>query len=131
MAKLYPYIYCEDAKQQAQFYAEALGGEIVSVQTFAEMPDASEDIKNRVMHLVLKVADLQFFMADSVHEPIGRGNGLDLTIEFKTEEAARQAFEGLSKGGNVFMPFERMFWGTMFGRLVDPYGVRWQVATES
>nr|WP_309568669.1 hypothetical protein [Paenibacillus sp. sptzw28] len=28
------------------------------------------------------------------------------------------------------MPFERMFWGTMFGRLEDPFGVRWQIATE-
>jgi PhnB protein len=31
----------------------------------------------------------------------------------------------------VMMPFERMFWGTMFGRLKDPYGVRWQIATRS
>jgi PhnB protein len=131
MAKLYSYIYSEDARGQAEFYAKALGGEIESVRTFADAPQASDDIKDKVMHLVLKAAGLTFYMADNVMEPIRRGNGLDLTLEFASEEEARRAFEGLSQGGKVMMPFQRMFWGTMFGRAEDPYGVRWQVVTES
>ncbi|MDF2958465.1 MAG: glyoxalase [Paenibacillus sp.] len=131
MAKLYPYIHCEDARGQAEFYAKALSGEIISIQTFAEAPNVNAEIKDKVMHLVLKAAGLQFFMADSVMEPVWRGNGIDLTLEYHSEDEARQAFEGLSQGGKVLMPFQRMFWGAMFGRVEDPYGVRWQVAAEA
>jgi PhnB protein len=128
MAVIRPYIYSEDARKQAAFYAKALGGEIVSLQTFGDAPQAAESMKDRVMHLVLQAAGQIFYLADT--GPVDRGNGLDLTLEFVTEEEARVAFEGLSEGGKVMMPFERMFWGSMFGRLEDPFGVRWQIAVQ-
>lgn len=131
MATLTPYIYSSDARKQADFYVKALGGEMISLRTFADMPDADESIKNRVMHLELQALGLRIFMADSGKDTVDRGQGLDLTLEFKTEEEARRIFDGLSEGGIVKMPFERMFWGTMFGRLEDPFGVIWQIATES
>ncbi|MBP3964929.1 VOC family protein [Paenibacillus lignilyticus] len=130
MTKLRPYLYCEDAKGQASFYVEALGGEIISQQTYGEMmPGAAEGDNDKVMHLVLQAAGLLFYMADA--GPIQRGNGMDLTLEFETEEEAEDAFNNLSgNGGTVIMPFERMFWGSMFGRIEDKYGVRWQIATQ-
>ncbi|NBD25308.1 VOC family protein [Paenibacillus glycinis] len=127
MAKLTPYLYSGNARRQAEFYVKALGGEIVSVQTFGEMPGGNPADNARVMHLVLQAAGLTFFLADA--GPVERGNGLDLTLEFETAEAAERAFDNLAAGGEVLMPFERMFWGSMFGRLIDPYGVRWQIAT--
>lgn len=57
------------------------------------------------------------------------GNQIDITLEFETEAEAILTFEGLSEGGEIIMPFGKMFWGTMFGRVEDPYGVRWQIAT--
>jgi PhnB protein len=95
------------------------------------MPDADESIKDRVMHLELQALGLRFFMADSGTDTVDRGHGLDLTLAFKSEEEARRIFDALSEDGVVKMPFERMFWGTMFGRLEDPFGVIWQIATES
>jgi PhnB protein len=131
MAKLYPYLYSNDAKSQARFYAEAFGGEIVGIQTFADVPGMEDSIQDKVMHLVLQMAGITIFMADSVSEPVHRGNGLDLTMEFKTEDEARTVFQKLSDGGSVIIPFQRMFWGAMFGRVEDRYGVRWQIAVET
>ncbi|GGG73673.1 VOC family protein [Paenibacillus radicis (ex Gao et al. 2016)] len=128
MALLRAYLFGEDVRQQAAFYSEALRGEIVSVQTFGDIPGTEEKDRNWVMHLVLHAAGQVFYMADA--GPIERGNGLELTLEFETEQEGRQAFEALSAGGKVFMPFERMFWGTVFGRLEDKYGVRWQISTQ-
>lgn len=127
MAKLTPYIYSDNAREQAAFYAKALGGEIVSVQTFGDMPGGGAEERDRVMHLILQAAGLTFYMADV--GPVQRGGGLDLTLEYERIEDAERAFNGLAPGGEVLMPFARMFWGSMFGRLVDPYGVRWQVST--
>lgn len=130
MSKLSPYIFSQDARKQAAFYAAALNGEIVDVKTFADAPGASEQDKDRVMHLVLKIGEQTIFMADNGSTLVERGNGMDLTLEFSKEAEGRSAFDMLSEGGKVIMPFERMFWGTTFGRLEDPFGVRWQISAE-
>lgn len=129
MPKVMPYIYGDDARKQGEFYASAFKGEIVGVQTFGSMPNAPVEIKDRIMHMEVTSQELTIYLADSTMEPVQRGNGLDLTVEFPTEEEARAAFEALTNGGEVLMPFERMFWGAMFGRVRDPFGVRWQVVT--
>ncbi|WP_261130509.1 VOC family protein [Bacillus sp. Marseille-Q3570] len=130
MANLYPYIFSEDAKRQADFYAQALKGEVVSVQTFDQAPGSPPEIAEKVMHLTLQVAGHIFFMADAVREPVHKGSNLNLVLEYRSEDEAREAFDGLSEGGKVLMPFEKVFWGAMFGRLEDQYGVTWQIATE-
>ncbi|WP_229672337.1 VOC family protein [Pullulanibacillus camelliae] len=79
------------------------------------------------MHLVLNAVDQQFFMADADE---GQGSAIELALVFSDKEEAKQVFSRLSDGGKVLMPFEKMFWGTMFGRLEDPFGIRWQIATE-
>lgn len=108
-------------------------GEILLVKTFAELPQSAEfpqaeQIKDRVMHLRFKAVGQVFFMSDSVREPVQRGNGMDLTLEFQSEEEARKAFEGLAEGGKVLMPFAKQFWGSMSGMVEDPFGIRWQIA---
>lgn len=128
MSRLSPYIFCEDARKQADFYAKALGGEIVSVQTFENWPDASPEERSRVMHLVLKVGELQIFMADS--SPIRSGNQIDLALELQSEAEARTVFERLSRDGRVIFPLKLMPWGSMLGRVEDPFGVRWQIAVK-
>ncbi|AJY73405.1 VOC family protein [Paenibacillus beijingensis] len=127
-ALLRPYIFTEDAREQAAFYAAALQGEIVDVKTFGEMPGAAESMKDRVMHLQLQAAGQLFYLADA--ESVERGNGIDLTLEFGSDEETARAFEALSEGGSVKMPLARMFWGTLFGRVEDRFGVSWQLATQ-
>lgn len=60
MASLYPYIFSDNAKQQADFYVKAPDGEIVMVRTFAEMPRANEQIKDKVMHFRFKAVGQAF-----------------------------------------------------------------------
>ncbi|MBH0231228.1 VOC family protein [Halobacillus yeomjeoni] len=128
MAKLYPYLFCKDARAQADFYIKSLGGEIESVQTYDEMPDPDPALEGRVMHLVLQAGGIRIFMADAANQEIEPGTNIDLTLEFTSVEEAEKAFGGLSEGGDIFMPFEKMFWGDYFGRFQDRYGVRWQIS---
>lgn len=131
MAKIIPYLYSEDARKQAEFIVEALGGEIICVQTFSEMPNAAEDMKDKVMHLAFQAAGQTFYMCDSVQEPVTQGNQVNLLLEYSSEEDARQAFNNLANNGTIVMPLERMFWGAMFGYVIDKFGIRWQIATEA
>lgn len=132
MARLYPYIFADDCQKQADFYVKALRGEIIMKETYAAMPGgAPEHLKNKIMHLRLQAVGQIFFMADSFQEPVTRGVSIDLALEFAAEEEARQTFAALAEGGSVLLPFARQFWGTTMGMVQDPFGVRWQITTES
>ncbi|MFC5471106.1 hypothetical protein ACFPPD_20660 [Cohnella suwonensis] len=64
--KLIPYLMSEDARKQAGFYAQSLGGEIQSVMTFGQMPNTPEADKDKVMHLAVEVAGgLTIFMSEA------------------------------------------------------------------
>jgi PhnB protein len=131
MAKLTPYFYSKDARTQAQFYVQALGGEILDQMTYGQAPGMDESMKDKIIHMSFTAAGADFYIADSMHEPPGRSAGFDLCLEFNTDEEARQAFANLSEGGNVIMKLEKQFWGSLFGRLEDKFGIKWQVTTVS
>ncbi|NOU92431.1 VOC family protein [Paenibacillus sp. LMG 31456] len=130
MAKHTPYIFSEDARSQAEFYTNALGGEIQSIMTFGQLPDANETNKDRILHLSLMAAGVNILMCDSVFEPIQHGNAIHLCLEFSTEEEAYEAFGKLAEGGNVKHPLGEAFWGALFGQIEDKFGVLWMITTE-
>ncbi|UOQ43856.1 VOC family protein [Halobacillus salinarum] len=130
MAKLTPYLFSSQAREQADFYINALGGEILSIQTYDEMPDAAPDLKGKVMHLVFEAGGVQFYIADAAKGETNHSS-IELVLEYPTVNQARSAFDQLKENGRTLMPFEKMFWGSYFGRLEDPYGIRWQIASES
>ncbi|WP_336771214.1 VOC family protein [Paenibacillus sp. MMO-58] len=130
MAKLTPYFYSEDAKAQAGFYVQALGGEIIDQMTYGQAPGTDESMKDKIIHMVFQAAGVTFYIADTMHEPPGRSTSFDLNLEFKTDEEAQKAFANLSEGGRVIMPLEKQFWGTLFGRVEDKFGIKWQISTE-
>lgn len=131
MAKLTPYFYSGDARAQAQFYVQALGGEIHNQMTYGQAPGTDAALKDKIIHMTFTAAGVSFYIADTMHEPSGQNSSYDLNLEFKTEEEARQAFAKLSEGGRVIMDLEKQFWGTLFGRLEDKFGVKWQISTEA
>ncbi|WP_040948805.1 VOC family protein [Gorillibacterium massiliense] len=131
MAKHYTYFLSEDAKAQAEFYVEALGGQIDSVQTHGELPGGKEEWKDKVIHLSVTVAGITFLMSDAVLEPETKGTFICQTLEFKTDEEAHKAFDNLAKGGQVLDSLKPAFWGALFGLLEDKFGVRWMITTEA
>ncbi|MCQ6563901.1 VOC family protein [Paenibacillus mendelii] len=130
MAKQTTYIMSEDARAQAEFYTYALGGEILSVMTHGQLPEAKEELKDKVVNLSLMAGGINFLMSDSVFEPIIRGNAINLSLEFTTDAEARDAFDKLAEGGKVKCPLEPAFWGALYGHIEDKYGVMWMITTE-
>jgi len=126
-AKLNAYIHSEDARTQAAFYTQALGGEIHSVMTYGQTPGTPEAIKDKVMHMVLSVAGGNtLFLSDSF-EPAQGGRFISLALSYENEADARQSFENLAKGGTVKYPFELQPWGAYYGEIEDKFGVNWQI----
>ena len=130
MAKQYTYIFSEDARAQAEFYTQALGGEVLSVMTYGDLPDAKEALKDKVLHLSLVAAGVTFMMSDSIRGPLTQGNNLNVVLEFPADAEAHEAFDNLAEGGRVIDALKPAFWGALFGVLEDKYGITWMITTE-
>lgn len=130
-AQLNAYIQSKDARAQAEFYQEALGGQILSVMTLGQMPGTPAEMQDKVMHLALEVAGGNvLFLADAFVEVASGGRTVALALTFGDEEEAREAFGNLSDGGTVKFPFEPQPWGAHYGEVQDKYGIHWQIVKQ-
>lgn len=97
--------------------------------TYGDAPGTDASMKDKIIHMAFTAAGVHFYIADTAHETPTQSSGFDLSLEFNSDDEARQAFAGLSEGGTVVMALEKQFWGTLFGRVQDKYGIKWQVMT--
>lgn len=113
------------------FYADALGGEVIFTQRFSEMPGGTEmakDAPDRIAHARLKIGDKQVMASDQPPGmPFDGHSGFNMQLGFTSTDAARAAFDRLAEGGEIRMPFEATFWAKGFGMLTDRFGVPWMI----
>lgn len=136
MIKLNVYLnFPKDTEKALNFYKEALGG-TVEIQYYSHMPDKSnlpEDAFNKVMHGALTSNDIVIMASDFV-EGFGptliSGNNFTLSIQNSDIDEAKRLFESLSQGGEIIMPLEKSFWGTIFGLFIDKFGINWMINCE-
>ena len=138
MAAINPYLLfngnCEEA---FLFYQSVFGGEFPYVGKFGEMPagaegegSISEEDKNRIMHMSLPIGKDSILMgsdSNSASGPVTFGGNISISINTESKQEADKLFDGLSAGGNPFMPMNQTFWGAYFGMFVDKFGIHWMV----
>jgi PhnB protein len=105
----------KNAEQAIAFYQKAFGAE---VKGRMHGPDG------KVVHAELKIGDSILMLSEAAREPESRSYlhlyVLDADASFQRAVAA---------GATVKMPLTDMFWGDRFGRIADPYGNVWAIAT--
>ena len=128
-----PYLNLAGTAEEALNFYQGIFGGTIEITRWSEMPPnphmpVSDDWQNKVMHGALTISDtMAVYAADSVMEDEADkyANNVFLHIEFDSEEELRTAWEALTAGGTVNMPVDRMFWGAVYGDLVDKYGIGW------
>ena len=121
---LTPYMTVRDAARAIEFYKQAFGAVEKGVM---KGPDG------KIMHAELRISDSLFMLADEFPEygsmsPLsigGSGMGLHIYVE-----DVDSAFDRAVKAGaKVDMPVSDMFWGDRYGKLADPFGHKWSIAS--
>jgi len=131
MGTLKPYLISINAREQADFYLNSLGGKIVSLTTHEEAMGTQSELKDKVMHMCLNLAgDNYIFMADAI-EPSSPGTDIYLSIDYNNIAEASEAFRKLAEGGKVNYPFELQPFGIYLGEVRDKYGVQWMITSET
>lgn len=124
-----PYIsFKGNCRQAIEFYKDALGAEVLFIQTVGESPMSNMGPADNIMHSTLKVGDSTVMMSDDPRpEAAAAAGNISLAIGLNDPEKAKELFGNLAKGGSVIMPLGKTFWAEAFGMLTDKFGVRWMV----
>lgn len=121
-------------KEAFEFYEKCLGGKIVAMAGYDDMPNAEElpaAMRGRIMHARLVLGD-QVLMGCDAHPdmPYDGIRGCDVAIQAKTPEEAERLFAVLSEGGTVQMPIGETFFSARFAMFTDRFGVPWMINCE-
>jgi len=123
---LTPYLTVRDAVRAIEFYKQAFGAQERGVM---KGPDG------KVMHAELKIGDSIIMLGDEFPEfgalsPLSTGGtGMGLHIYVDGVDAAFD--RAVTAGAKVDMPVMDQFWGDRYGKLTDPFGHKWSIATHT
>jgi len=119
-----PYLTCNDTAHAIEFYKKAFDAvEVVRMP----MPNG------KIGHAELRVGDSMIMLADEMPGGDARspqslgGTTAGLFLYVKDVDAAYQ--KAVAAGAKATMPPQDMFWGDRYGKLHDPYGHAWSMAT--
>jgi PhnB protein len=121
-----PYLVQRDTKRALAFYEKAFGAE-----TRMTMPMMG----GRIGHAEIKIGDSVVFLSDEFPEmspetkspqTAGCVTGSLFLYVPDVDAAFKRAVDA---GAKVVMPVTDMFWGDRFGKLSDPFGHHWGIAT--
>ena len=135
MKTVNPYLNFNGNTEEAfNFYKSVFGGEFTSLQRFKDTPEGaklSPDDQQKIMHVALPIGKGNVLMATDAIESMGHkltaGNNFHISISPDSEDETTKLFNGLSAGGKVTTPLQKMFWGATFGMFIDKFGIQWMV----
>jgi PhnB protein len=126
--KLEAYLFFPGNTEEAMnFYQAVLGGELAITRRGDVDPTAPDGEKSLVINASLDSGAFTLRASDRADTTNEVQTRIELSIVGSDEENLRRIFDALGEGGTVRTPLERMFWGDIFGVLVDRFGIGWQV----
>lgn len=120
-----PYLTVRGAGEALAFYQKAFGA-----KELFRMPGPDG---KRLMHAEMKIGDSIVMLSDEFPEYGGKSaqtlNGSPVSLFVYVEDVDAVFNQAVAAGATVEMPLENQFWGDRYGKLVDPFGHKWGLAT--
>jgi len=117
-----PSLTCRDAASAIEFYKNVLGATEIM-----RMPMGN----GKIGHAELKIGDSMFMLNDEfpgrTTAPSRSGSPVQLFLY--TEDVDSLFDRAVKAGCHADMAPENMFWGDRYGKITDPYGHSWGLAT--
>jgi PhnB protein len=120
-----PALVVRDAATAIEFYKNAFGAQ---EQVRMMGPDGA-----RVMHAELKIGDSIIFLCDEFPDMACRSpeslGGMTAMLHLYVPDVDAAFQRAINAGAQVKMPVADMFWGDRYGKVLDPFGHEWGLAT--
>ncbi len=121
-----PTLVVDDGPAAIEFYKRAFGAQELSRSTG---PDG------KIMHAELQIGNSRLFLSDEFPEMGNRSakslGGSPGGIWLYVPDVDTLFERAVAAGARPANPPADMFWGDRFGRLIDPFGHSWSVATHT
>jgi PhnB protein len=119
-----PYLVVRDAARAIDFYRKAFGAKEV---TRLNGPDG------KIAHAEIQIGDSMIMLADEMPGSGARSpralGGSTSELFLYVDNVDPIFNQAVSAGAKVEMPLDDMFWGDRYGKLTDPFGHSWSLAT--
>lgn len=124
-ATLTPYLVVKDAPKAIEFYKKAFGAEEIARST---MPGS-----DAVMNAQLRIGDSMLMLSEEFPQwgsksPKSLG-GSAVSVHIYVDDADKAYKRAVQTGAEATMPLMDAFWGDRYGKLRDPFGHEWSIAT--
>lgn len=124
MHSVTPHIVCAGAADAIEFYKKAF--DAVETARLAG-PDG------KLMHAAVRIGDSTIMLVDESPDWGCLGpkslKGSPVTIHLYVDDVDAVVEQAVRAGAKITVPVEDMFWGDRYGKLEDPFGHQWSVAT--
>jgi len=119
-----PHLVCAGAADAIEFYKKAFG---------AVEEGRMAGPKGRLMHAMVRINGSAVMLVDEMPEWGALGpkalKGSPVTIHLYVEDVDAVVKRAVEAGAKVTMPVADQFWGDRYGKIEDPFGHHWSVAT--
>jgi len=120
-----PYLMVRGSDRAIEFYKRAFGAE--------ELMRMSGPDGKSIMHAEIKIGDSRIFLSEEFPDMGCRSpeslGGTASSLHLYVEDVDAAFERAVAAGAQVKMPVADMFWGDRFGKLIDPFGHEWGMAT--
>ena len=119
-----PHLVCAGAAEAIEFYKRAFGA-----VDEGRLPGPD----GKLMHAMIRIGGSAVMLVDEMPQWGAVGpkslKGSPVTLHLYVEDVDAAVKRAVAAGAKVTMPVEDMFWGDRYGKLEDPFGHHWSVAT--
>ena len=124
MHTLTPHLVCDGAAAAIEFYRKAFGAVEAS-----RLPGPD----GRLAHAMVRIGDSALMLSDEWPDMGSLGpkslKSSPVTLHLYVADVDATVAQAVAAGATVTLPVADMFWGDRYGRLRDPFGHEWSVAT--
>jgi PhnB protein len=132
--KLHTYLnYGGNCAEAFRFYEQHLGGKIVMMMTWAEMPEPKNvppGMEKAILHARLDIGETILMGSDVPPERFQPMRSAYLSLSVDSIAEAERIYALLSDGGEIFMPMAETFFAFRFAMLRDKFGTSWMIIHE-
>jgi len=124
MHSVTPHLVCAGAAEAIEFYKQAFG----AVEG-GRLPGPD----GKLMHAMIRIGDSAVMLVDEMPQWGALGpkslKGSPVTIHLYVEDVDAVVKRAVGLGAKLTLPVDDMFWGDRYGKLEDPFGHHWSIAT--
>ena len=125
MSTVTPHLVCKGAADAIEFYKNAFGA--------VDLGRLSEKKSGKLIHAMISIGDSKVMLVDEFPEWGFYGptslNGTPITIHLYVDDVDAVVERAVECGAKITMQVDNMFWGDRYGKIEDPFGHLWSIAT--